>query len=175
MIWANGMARPSGSPNDFITGVYSSVSDRGARQTVDRRRRRCRRRGAVNCRPTAPYTHRRRRTTVSAIHNGSAFAARFSRSAIFLISECFGRRFGLLSKFFCTSGRTAGGTVYRVNTAYRCVHVYAPACTVAIWATPAATASSTTSTYNHKQPVRFLVTDRISERGNAIASVRLSV
>jgi len=65
-------------------------------------------RGAVNCWQTraihSSWSLSRREpshhcTTVSAIHCGSAFAVRFSRSAIFFISEYFGGRFGLLSKF----------------------------------------------------------------------------
>ena len=43
--------RPAVLPNDFITGVHSSVSDCVARKTADRRRRR--RRGATNCWLTA--------------------------------------------------------------------------------------------------------------------------
>ena len=60
------MARPSGRPNDFITGVHPRVSERAARQTAA---------------PTfAMYI------TLLAF-NG--FAVRFSRSAIFFISEFF--------------------------------------------------------------------------------------
>jgi len=46
------MARPAARQNEFITGVHSSVSDRVAQQTADRRRRR---RGATNMLTSARY------------------------------------------------------------------------------------------------------------------------
>ena len=81
---------PLPPPNEIVTKMKSLKRVRPTvRQTADR----CHRRGAVNCWPTAPYTNRRRRTTVSAIHSGSVSAMRFSRSSIFFIGDFFGDDF----------------------------------------------------------------------------------